>query len=363
MPNGWTRTSDTTATYSVTFANVACTPVAPQNPGVVQATCTNGVVTTPTITPASTSGVTYALSPPGPYVGTTTVNVTVTATLANGFAWVASMPAGWTWVNATTATFTVKLTAASCTQTTPAAPTVKQAECTGGTVTAPTLSFATTDGITYSANPSSPPPYAPGQVVTVTATLRATGVAWPAPTLPAGWTRTSDTTATFTVTFATATCTPVAPVNPNVVQAKCAAGVVTAPSVTPTPVAGISYVVAPPGSFDGTVTTAVTVTATLANGYAWVDPLPTGWKRFGPTTATFSVTLVGASCLPLSPVAPSVVEAVCVAGALTEPTLMITSTPVITYTTDVPVHVSAGADGGGDGEVGFDGCRVAGDDA
>ena len=66
--------------------------------------------------------------------------------------------------------------------------------------------------------------------VTVTATLTGAGVGWPA-TLPDGWTETSPTTATFTVTLRPRSCTPVLPVDPTVTQATCAAGEVTVPTV------------------------------------------------------------------------------------------------------------------------------------
>ena len=60
----------TTATFEVTFDVVACMPVTPVDPTVMQATCTDGEVTVPTVTPASgPAGVSYALVPPGPYDG------------------------------------------------------------------------------------------------------------------------------------------------------------------------------------------------------------------------------------------------------------------------------------------------------
>ena len=62
--------------------------------------------------------------------------------------------------------------------------------------------------------------------------------------------------------------------DPGVVQATCAAGVVTAPSVTPTPVEGISYSLDPQGPYDGTEDVTVTVTATLADGFEWRRPVP-----------------------------------------------------------------------------------------
>ena len=110
------------------------------------------------------------------------------------------MPAAWTRVDATTATFTVTLVAASCTTVTPVAPTVTQAVCRRRGVDGADGDVADDDGITYTRCPAAPPAYAPGQVVTVTATLTAQGVGWPAQaSMPAGWTSTSPTTATFTV--------------------------------------------------------------------------------------------------------------------------------------------------------------------
>ena len=112
---------------------------------------------------------------------------------------------------------------------TPAAPSVTQALCRDGVVGDAAVTVGPTDDITYTF--SAQPPYAEGQSVTITATLEATGVGWPA-TLPAGWDETSDTTAEFVVTFDEVACMPVSPVEPGVVQATCANGVVTVPSVT-----------------------------------------------------------------------------------------------------------------------------------
>ena len=51
----------------------ACTPVAPADPTVMQATCANGEVTVPTVTPGTgPAGVGYSVDPPGPYDGTET---------------------------------------------------------------------------------------------------------------------------------------------------------------------------------------------------------------------------------------------------------------------------------------------------
>ena len=129
---------------------------------------------------------------------------------------------GWTWVNATTATFAVTLTAASCDVVTPVAPTFTQAECVGGVLQPPTLTLADTDGITYTADPDGPYLLLP-QLVTVTATLDDAGVAWPDP-LEGGWTETGPTTATYPVMFVFKACTPVVPVEPVPTQASCTSG-------------------------------------------------------------------------------------------------------------------------------------------
>ena len=64
------------------------------------------------------------------------------------------------------------------------------------------------------------------------------------------------------------------PLDPTVRQAVCVGGVVTAASVVPaTGPSGVSYAlgaVPEPG-------TTVVVTARVAVGYAWADPLPEGW--------------------------------------------------------------------------------------
>ncbi len=91
----------------MTFADVSCTPVAPADPTVTQATCANGEVHGAEITLPTTPGVVYRWSRPelgDGYDGT--VTVTVTATVADGFEW-GQMPRGWSGSMTTTATFTV----------------------------------------------------------------------------------------------------------------------------------------------------------------------------------------------------------------------------------------------------------------
>ena len=172
----------------------------------------------------------------------------MTATLVGRVGWVDPLPAGWERVNDTTARLTVTLDASSCDEVTPVAPELTQAECAGGVVSRPTLSLPTTTGITYTAEPGRP--HAQGQSVTVTATLDPTGVGWPA-SMPAGWERTSPTTATYVFTFDPVSCLPVVPVDPTVVPATCTNGEVVAPSITVPETAGIVYVVEPADSVMG----------------------------------------------------------------------------------------------------------------
>ena len=68
----------------------------PVEPEVSQATCANGVVTVPTVTPATgPTGVIYAVDPAGAYDAARRIyTVTVTATLADGYGW-GQLPDGW----------------------------------------------------------------------------------------------------------------------------------------------------------------------------------------------------------------------------------------------------------------------------
>ncbi len=191
---------------------------------VTQATCANGAVTTPTVVLVVTPGVTYELSPSGAYNGAVTTDVTVTATVVDGFAWGQVSPP-WTQVSDLRATMTVTLNAASCAQVLPVAPTVVEARCRAGVVEPPSLTLASTDGITYTRRSGwSVMPRV--RSVTVTATLAPAGVGWPADL--GAWTRVSATVATLTVTFKPMACSPVVPVAPTVGQATCTAGAVRA---------------------------------------------------------------------------------------------------------------------------------------
>ena len=337
LPTGWTKVDNTTATHTVTFRDVKCTPVVPVAPAVTQATCANGVVTPPTIVLAQTTGVSYVPEPSGPYVGSKPTIVRILATLGEGFEW-GQLPEGWAPVDATSAAFLVTLNASSCTQVDPVVPSVTQAVCAAGVVSAPSLTLGVTDGITYTVQPASG--YTSGSTATVTATLKATGVAWPA-NLPTGWTRQSDTIATFNVAFDTVTCVPVRPVAPTVTQATCTNGAVTAPLITLPVTSGVAYTLDPNGPYDGAKNTDVVVTASIDDGFEW-GPMGTGWVRVDATTATFAVTLAGTSCSEVRPVAPAVTQAVCAAGVVTAPLLVLPVTDGIVYSVEPSNGFTAG---------------------
>ncbi len=51
----------------------------------------------------------------------------------------------------------------------------------------------------------------------------------------------------------------------------------------------------PPGAYDGARDATVTVTATVINGFGWLQ-MPPGWTQIDAATATFTVQLVGTTC-------------------------------------------------------------------
>ncbi len=171
-----------------------------------------------------TTGIIYVVEPASFGDGSADVEVTVTATVHDGFGW-GTIVAPWVRVDADTAEWTATLALASCDEVTPVAPSVVEAVCVNGVVTAPTLTLA-------GRRRGSPtplidePPYEQGQSVTVTATLDPAGVGWPADL--GDWVRVSATVATLSVEFDAVACTPVALAAPTVGQATCTAGVVRA---------------------------------------------------------------------------------------------------------------------------------------
>ena len=135
---------------------------------------------------------------------------------------------------------------------------------------------------------------------------------------------------------------------PDVTQASCTSGVVTAPEVLlATSPAGITYVADPQPPYDGAVDTTVTITATLSDGFEW-GTLPAGWDEVDLVTATYAVTLTATSCAEVTPVLPTVTQAVCRSGLLEDPTLELATTDGITYAADPGPALRAGRHRHGD---------------
>ena len=78
---------------------------------------------------------------------------------------------------------------------------------------------------------------------------------------------------------------------------------------------------------------AVTVTATLADGLKW-GTMPPAWTYVDNDDGDVRVTLNAASCDEVTPVAPTVTQAVCRDGVLVPPTVTLATTDGITYTAD-----------------------------
>ena len=128
---------------------------------------------------------------------------------------------------------------------------------------------------------------------------------------------------------------------PVVTQATCANGAVTTPTVVLVVTPGVTYELSPSGAYNGAVTTEVTVTAKVVDGFGWGQvSLP--WTKVSDLRATMPVTLNAASCAQVLPVAPTVVEARCRAGVVEPPSLTVGSTDRITYTLSPGVRMSQG---------------------
>ena len=69
----------------------------------------------------------------------------------------------------------------------------------------------------------------------------------------------------------------------------------------------------------------VVVTATLSDGLKWGTILAP-WTYVDPATATIVVELTGASCAEVTPVAPTVTQAVCRGGVFVPATVTLATT-------------------------------------
>ena len=167
LPPGWVSTSATVAVYEETFDDASCQVVEPVAPTVNQAACVDDAATIPAITLSETAGLVYVVDLPGPY-GPTGAEAVVTANLVEGSrvgdhsapaglrapgaaaAAQAALPAGWTLLSPTAATFPVTL---------PPAPDCATASAGGSPATPETPSPETPAPVTPS--PETPTPETP----------------------------------------------------------------------------------------------------------------------------------------------------------------------------------------------------------
>ena len=244
------------------------------------------------------------------------------AALQTGYAW-SQMPDGWLETSGSVAEYQVLLKAGSCQVATPVAPSVTEAVCRGGVLLPPILKMSETQGITYTASPSTPPAYVAGQSVTVTATLSAGGT-WPARCRPAGRVvgYDGDVRSEFDAGGVHAGGAGLQPV---VTQATCADGAVTTPTVVLVVTPGVTYAaqsvgcVQPRGHHGGDGDGDGGRRVRVGSGEPAVDVV-------SDLRATMTVTLNAASCAEVLPVAPTVVEARCRAGVVERPSLTLGST-------------------------------------
>ena len=238
LPEGWTANGDGSFTFTrtITQPDCAAVPVVPDvGPGVCPVDST-----TPTQPTVSGIEDTDAIDYGEPAFATNgdEVTVTVTATPKNGSRIdIANLPEGWSVVNGVV-TYSRTITQPRCAA--PVAPKIDVGTCPAGatTPTPPSASIDEVEGLEF----SEPKIEIKDGKVTVTATATAkTGFQIGGP-MPEGWTRVSETSATFTAVKDQPVCdapapTPAPPVPPSVTPTP-SVSVSPAPTatVTPTPV-------------------------------------------------------------------------------------------------------------------------------
>lgn len=323
LPDGWTDNGDGTATFTVEFASPDCDEIvtlAP--PTIVQPTCPNGQVSTPSVVPNETDGLTFSESGAEVPGGV----VVVTATVQPGYAFPTLMPEGWTNNGDGTATYTTTLDNPVCDEIVElTAPAIVYPVCRDGVPVAPTVTPTETDGLVFTTSGSP----TPGGTVSVTATVQ-TGFTFPA-VMPDGWTDNGDGTATYSVTFDEPDCDEVVTLAPPaIVQAVCVDNLPQPPSVTPIEADGITFSQSGSAVPGGTVT----VTASLQADYQFPSTMPDGWTNNGDGTATYVVALDATpECLEaVALAAPAVTQPACQNRELTAASVVPVPTDGITYT-------------------------------
>jgi hypothetical protein len=202
--------------------------------------------------------------------------------------WVDPMPNGWRASDETLAlTSTIEIETGSCTATNLVSPQVFHTMIVDsyepGDVLDLTPIVPASPGITYRISGT----VGPDGEITVIADLRE-GYDWP-DDLPSGWRAIDDDTAILSFTIDANLEVFVSPDTPTVTQATCANGnaAVTLPDTV-----GVTYAKAGDHAAGGIVT----VSAALDAGYAWAEPMPSGWALEGDTDASYAIELDDLTC-------------------------------------------------------------------
>ena len=249
--------------------------------GVSPGVCVQGAAepSDPIVTVGSTDGITY--STPELTRDGDQVTVKVTATPAAGRQIDdQDVPGGWVANGDGSFTFTGTVMQPACPRdVVPVVPTIDVGVCPADSLTpsVPTATFDAVEGVEF----SEPVIEVVGGKVTVTATASAKDGFRFGDQLPEGWTRTSETSATFTTTRDQPVCeaTKVVPVAPTVSASVCTVGSTTPsePEVTPPVTEGIVYAVTNRRIAGGKFTYTVTATPAGEKFVIDTDNHDAGW--------------------------------------------------------------------------------------
>src|SRR5690606_36881257 len=257
-----------------------------------EAVCRAGEVTEPTIEAVGAEGVSISFAPAAPYAQGQ--QVTVTATLQNGYEWPADM-GGWTLVEGDPlkATTTITFKSVNCEVLSPALPEIVESVCGEGESSLPSIpapadiegKLAYSD-VTATDNGNG----------TITFTYTVTvedGYVLPDPLTAENYTRVSGIEATYEITLAIVPCELGAPAAPQITPSVCEREGATTPRITvPQSNDDLTYgKLFTTNNPNGSVTYSFDVT--VKNGYALApqEDMPDRNKRLSDARASYSITL------------------------------------------------------------------------
>jgi hypothetical protein len=299
------------------------------------------VVTVPSWTPAgsqlSPATITLGSHGTGPMSQTGIPGNATVATLTN-------VHGDWTdpadpW-QADTGPVSVSLTKICLPSKTPTAPTAHPGACVHNVIVQPSISIPGDAGISWALDNK---PVAGNQDYPVSPGVHTVDASSTSLTLI------GTTHWPFTLTQAAGDCgTKIAtPVIPTVTQTRCVNHAPTAPTIVLQSTPGITYTVSRAAPYTPGET--VVITATTATGYKFDSSAagwPSGWTMRSPTKAVSKIVLqaplnCGTAAMPT---APTVTQTACRTGSTTPtaPTIVLASTPGVTYTTNKSAPYRAG---------------------